>query len=199
VVDADYQAGNPSGYLARHESGHAAAYLTLGIPLAYVTIVGYGSQPRPHTQPIDLTAGTHGQRTLVCASGVIAGFEFSRQRPTDIGIAELLAGSADDQFELEGRQSGRIIRLPRIAFVGHGEDLERISPEATEEPFTPESAVIFWRGCERFVESITPAVDAIAEQLIARGCLPGDKTARLAAAAMAGRPAPWIPPWAADE
>lgn len=199
VTGADYQAGNPPGYLARHESGHAAAYLALGIPLDYVTIVGHGSQPRPHTQPIDVTAGTHGQRTLVCASGVIAGFEFSRQQLTDTGIAELLVGSADDQFELEGTQSGRIIRLPRVAFVGHGEDLERISPEATEESFTPENAVIFWRDCERFVESITPAIAAIAEQLVARGHLPGDETAHLAAAATDGRSAPWIPPWIAEE
>ena len=62
---ADYQVGNPPGYLARHESGHAAAFLTLGIPLDYVTVVGHGSQHRPHTQPVDVTAGRHGQRTFV--------------------------------------------------------------------------------------------------------------------------------------
>ena len=198
MIGVNYQAGHPPGYLARHESGHAAAFLALGIPLDYVTIVGDASQPRPHTQPVDVTEGTHGQKTLVCASGVITGFEFSRQRFTDTGIAELLTGSADDQFALEGMLSGRIIRLPRAPFVGHGEDLERISPEATEGSFTPASAVIFWRDCERFVQSITPAVDAIAEQLVVQGRLPGDATARIAAAAMAGRPAPWIPAWTAE-
>jgi hypothetical protein len=199
VRDASYQAGNPPGYFARHESGHAAAFLALGIPLDYVTIVGHGSQPRAHTQPVDVAVGTHGQKTLVCASGVITGFEFSGQRLTDAGIAELLTGSADDQFELEGMLSGRITRLARAAFVGRGEDLERISPEVTEGSFTPASAVIFWRDCESFVKSITPAVDAIAEQLVARGRLPGDETTRIAVAAMAGRPAPWIPPWTAEE
>jgi len=48
-MGADYQAGNPPGYLARHESGDAAAYLALDTSLDYVTIVGYGSQPRPRS------------------------------------------------------------------------------------------------------------------------------------------------------
>jgi Glyoxalase-like domain len=70
MMSPDDSAGSPPGYLARHESGHAAAFLSLGIPLEYVTIVGHGSQLRPHTQPADVTAGTHGQKALVCVSGV---------------------------------------------------------------------------------------------------------------------------------
>ncbi len=82
--------------------------------------------------------------------------------------------------------------------MGPGADLERVSAEATEQPFTAERAVTFWRDCERFVASIVPAIDAIAEELIHRGCLDGAEVAWLAAAAM-GRTAAWIPPWTAEE
>ena len=198
MMSPDDLAESPPGYLARHESGHAAAFLSLSIPLDYVTIVGHGSQPRPHTQPVDVTAGTHGQKTLVWVSGVIAGFDFSRQQLSDRGIVELLVGSTDDQFELVGIHSGRRTRLPRAGFVGQGEDLERISPEATEQPFTANDAIIFWRDCERFVASITPAIDAIAELLVTRGHLQGDEAAELATAAMTGQLAPWIPLWIAE-
>ena len=82
--------------------------------------------------------------------------------------------------------------------MGQGEDLERISPEATEQPFTANDAIIFWRDCERFVASITPAIDAIAELLLMRGRLQGDEAAGLAAAAMTGQLAPCIPFWTAE-
>jgi hypothetical protein len=65
--------GDSPGYLARHEGDHAAAYWAMGIPLKYVTIAGYGMQPRPHTQPVNVTAGTYGQNVLVRVCGVIAG------------------------------------------------------------------------------------------------------------------------------
>lgn len=69
MMSPDYWAGNSPGYIARHESGHAAGFWSQGIPLNYVTIIGHGSQPRAHTQPMDVTHGTHGQKVLVCASG----------------------------------------------------------------------------------------------------------------------------------
>lgn len=65
--DASYQAGNPPGYFAQHESRQAAAILALGIPLDYGTIVDHGSQPRAaqsHTQPVDVAVGTHTGRRL---------------------------------------------------------------------------------------------------------------------------------------
>ena len=95
----------------------------MGIPLKYVTIVGYGTQPRPHTQPVDVTAGTYGQNVLVRVCGVIAGWWFNRQILSDPGIIELLVGSPDDQFELTGMLSGRKTRLPRAPWVAPGEDL----------------------------------------------------------------------------
>jgi hypothetical protein len=191
--------GNSPGHLAHHESGHAAGFWSQGIPLDYITIVGHGSQPRPHTQPVDVTSGTRGQRILISTSGVIAGFWFNRQIMSDKGIAELLTGSEDERFELVGMFSGQKTRLSRAPLTAPGEDLHRISPEALEHPFTAEHAVILWRHCERFVESVLPAIDAIAEKLVSRGRLDGDEAAQLATTAMAGRPVPWIPAWIAED
>ena len=95
--------------------------------------------------------------------------------------------------------SGQKTRLPRASFIAPGEDLHRISPEALERPFTPEHAVTLWRHCERFVASVLPAIDAIAGELVSRGRLDDGEAARLAATAMAGRPAPWIPAWTAED
>ena len=99
--------GESPSYLAYHEAGHAAAFWSQGIPLADVTIVGHGQQPRPHTQPVDVTAGTYGQKVVTRVSGLIAGYRFNRQVLASVseGIAELLAGSPDDQFHLVGMLS----------------------------------------------------------------------------------------------
>jgi hypothetical protein len=199
LINATYMDGNSPGQLAQHESGHAAGFWSQGIPLDYVTIVGHESQPRPHTQPVDVTSGTRGQKILISTSGVIAGFWFNGQIMSDNGIAELLTGSADDRFELVGMFSGQKTRLPRVPFIAPGEDLHRISPESLEHPFTAEHAVILWRHCERFVASVLPAIDAIAGKLVSRRHLDGDEAARLAATAMVGRPAPWIPAWTAED
>ncbi|MGH3277269.1 MAG: hypothetical protein ACRDNZ_23440 [Streptosporangiaceae bacterium] len=198
-MSPDYLAGNSREYIARHESGHAVGYWSQGIPLAYVTIVGHGSQPRPHTQPVDPAQAGYGQKILAYASGVIAGFQYNRQRLSDAGIAELLVGSADDQFEIVGLVSGARTRLPRAPLVGPGEDLELISPEATEQPFTASHAVTFWRDCERFVVSVAPAIDAIAQRLAGSGHLGGSEVAALAVAGMTGRPTAWIPRWVAEQ
>ena len=64
----------------------------------------------------------------MCVSGVIAGFEFSRQQLSNRGIVELLTGSEDDRFELVEINSGRGIGLPRAGFAGQGEDLQRTLP-----------------------------------------------------------------------
>lgn len=78
---------------------------------------------------------------------MITGFEFSGQRltETDAGIAEMLPDSADGQFELERMLSGRITRLARAAFVGRGEDLERISPEVAWVPPWTCGRAIAWK------------------------------------------------------
>jgi hypothetical protein len=191
--------GDSPGYVAHHEGGHAAAYWAMGIPLEYVTIVGYGTQPRAHTQPVDVTAGTYGQNVLVRVSGVIAGWWFNRQILTDAGIVELVVGSTDDQFELTGMLSGRRTRLPRAPWVRPGEDLASISPEGGGQPFTPTRAVMFWRQCEIFVASVSPAIEAIAGEVVRRGRTDGDEVSRLARTAMAGRPVAWIPPWTAED
>jgi hypothetical protein len=191
--------GDSPGHLAYHEGGHAAAYWAMGIPLEYVTIVSYGTQPRPHAQPVDVTAGTYGQKVLVRVSGVIAGWWFNRQILSNAGIVELLVGSTDDQFKLTGMLSGRRTRLPRAPLVGPGEDLESISPEGGGQPFTPARAVMFWRQCEIFVASVSPAIDAIAGAVVRHGRIGGEEASRLARTAMAGRPVPWIPPWTAEE
>jgi hypothetical protein len=45
------------------------------------------------------------RRVLTRVSGLIAGYRFNRQVLTNEGIAELLAGSPDDQFHLVGMLS----------------------------------------------------------------------------------------------
>jgi hypothetical protein len=54
-------------------------------PLKYVTIAGSGTQPRPHTQPVAVTAGMHGQNVLVRVCGIIGGLRFNRRIPSDAG------------------------------------------------------------------------------------------------------------------
>lgn len=111
----------------------------------------------------------------------------------------MLLGSADGQFETVGIFSGTRTRMPRAPLVRPGEDLALISPEVAEQPFTVDRAITFWRHCERFVTSVTPAIDAIARELASRGQLDGDEVVRLAVAAMTGRSAAWIPPWVTEE
>lgn len=181
---------------AWHESGHVGGYWAQGIPLAYVTMVGYGFQPRPHTQPLEVTGGTQGQRLLVYASGVVATLFYSQQNLPDTGIVELLLGSADDRFEVVGEHTQTRIRLPRANYTRPGEDLGRIDPAVViGQPFTAENAVSFWRDCERFIISVLPAVIAVAGPLTKRALLSGDEAAELASAAMEGQAPPWIPSW----
>lgn len=191
-------AGNSAEYIAWHESGHATAYWALDIPLAYVTMVGRGQQHRPHVRPVDVNQGTHGQKALVGASGLIAGFSYNGQRMTDSGIVELLVGSADGRFELQGVSYGAVNRLPRGPLFGAGEDLERVRPEGAENSFTPDRAVAFWRDCERFVASVAAVIGAIAPELVRLGSLEGTDIFRLAAAAMA-RSSALIPWWTVEQ
>jgi hypothetical protein len=162
-------AGNSADYIAWHESGHAAGYCAIGIPLAYLTMVGRGQQDRPHVQPVDVRQGTNGQKVLIGASGVTAGFIHNGQRLTHTGIVELLVGSPDDQFELQGVYSGTLSRLPRTPLFAPGEDLERVKPEGAENAFTADRAIAFWRDCETFVLSVAPIIETIAPQLLRRG------------------------------
>lgn len=186
-------------YLASHEGGHAAAFLSLGQTLAYVTIIGHEQEPRPHTKPSDGYSATHGQEALIGASGLIAGFWFNGQIMSDAAIVELLTGSTDDRFELVGQVWRRRTRLPRAPFVGPHDDLAPVSPEAGAPPLTPDDAITFWRQCEAFVRSVTPAINMIAGEVLRHGRIGGDEADRLARTAMVGRPPAWIPPWVAKE
>lgn len=168
----------------------------LGIPLDYVTIVGRGTQPQPHTQPQDPSQGTEGQKELIYASGVITGLMAAWQQVTSQGIVELLVTRGNDTFEIRGMLSGAVGHLPKAGLVAPGEDLHRINVEGAPMPFRPYEAVAFWRDCERFIETAAPAVSGVAVDLAGRGRLEGDDVSRLATAAMAGRPHMWIPPWA---
>jgi hypothetical protein len=198
MVTSEWVSESPS-YLAYHEAGHAAAFWSQGIPLAYVTIVGHGEQLRPHAQPVDVTAGTYGQKVLTRVSGLIAGYWFHRQVLTDAGIVELLVGSPDDHFHLVGMFSGKRTRLPRAPLLTPGDDLAWIGGEGSDNPFTAERAVLFWRQCEKFVWSVSPAIGAIAEEVFRRGHISGARAEVLASTAMAGCPPEWIPPWTAEE
>jgi hypothetical protein len=74
--------------------------------------------------------------------------------------------------------------LPRGPLIGPGEDLERVSPEPAEQPFSPDRAIVFWRDGEQFVKSLAPATEAIARRLAAVRRLEGGDLFRLAAVAM---------------
>jgi hypothetical protein len=199
VVSWSSWEGSSPEQLAWHESGHAVAYWVQGIQLSYVTIVGYERQPRAHTQPVDVNAGTYGQQVLARTAGFVVELQFSRQHITDAGIVELLLGSADDRFELVGMHSGAVLRQPRGPRIGPGEDLWHISLEGAEQAFTAEQAIDFWRDCEQFVPLVAPAVDAVARELLRRGLLTGEQVEQLASAAMVGRPPVQMPPWTAEE
>lgn len=72
-----------------HESGHAAAYWALDIPLAYMSMVGRGQEDRQHVQPVEVKQGTNGQKVLIGASGVVAGFIHNGPCVTATGRADL--------------------------------------------------------------------------------------------------------------
>jgi len=191
--------GDSFEYLACHEGGHAAAFLSLGFSLTYVTIIGYEHEPRPHTKPSDGYSATRCQEALIGASGLIAGFWFNGQIMSDAAIVELLIGSRDDRFELVGMIWGQRTRFPRAPFVGQRNDLAPVSPGMGVLPLTADQAIRFWRQCEAFVASVSPAINVIAGEVLKHGRIDGDEAGRLARTAMIGRPAARIPPWAAEE
>ena len=199
MTSPDYWAGNRPEYIAAHECGHALAFWAQGIPLDYVTIIGHGTMPRPHTQPVDVNSGSLGQKLLINASGVISGFWRNNWEFSDVGIAELLIGSADGCFETLGSLSGRVTRIPRAGLIGPGEDLEPAVWLMGGKVSAYDHAIRYWRECERFVASVMPAIAAITPHLIERGEVPGDEVAVRAAVAMAGQPDPWLPGWTAEQ
>ena len=180
--------GNSREFLAKHESGHAVGFLSLGWELDYVTIAG----PRGRTLPVNPYLGTIGQRLLVAASGVIAGFLANGWRLTDRGVRELLCGSVDHRFEALGI-SGALSRIDRAIAVGPSEDLEPFSVEGAEIPFVPQDAVGVWRDCEMFVASTAHAVAALAQQLVVEDTLSGDAASKIFNTAMLDRPSALLP------
>lgn len=184
--------GNSREFIAKHESGHAVAFLALGWELSYVTIASGGPEPRGQTMPVDPYLGTIGQRLLVAASGVITGFLANGWRLTDRGVRELFCGSQDNRFEAL-HMSGTVSRLDRAIAVGPSEDLEPFSIEGADVPFAPEDAVAVWRDCERFVASTVDAAAAIAQQLVAHDTVSGDDASMIFETVMLDRPAALIP------
>jgi hypothetical protein len=155
--------------------------------------------PRPHTQPVDVNQAKFGQKLLINASGVISGSWRNNWIFSDIGIAELLIGSADDCFETVGALSRRASRIPRAGLIGAGEDLELAVWLMGGRLAVYDHAIRYWRECEKFLSGVMPAVAAVTPRLIARGELAGAEVAALAATAMAQQPTAWIPAWTAQE
>jgi hypothetical protein len=180
--------GNSREFLAKHESGHAVGFLSLGWALDSVTI----AEPRGRTLPVNPYLGTIGQRLLVAASGVIAGFLANGWRLTDRGAWELFCGSGDNRFEVLG-MSGASSRIDRAIAVGPSEDLEPFSVEGAEIPFAPQDAVGVWRDCEMFVASTAHGIAALAQQLVVEDTLSGDAASKIFNAAMFGRPSALLP------
>jgi len=185
--------GNRPEYDAWHESGHAAGYLAQGIALDYVTIVGTAEIPRPHTQPIDGTAGSWGQKALMSASGLISGFRSNGWGLGITGVVDLLLGSADDRFELVGYNTDRRTWLPRGPIAAPYQDLSWINPPRL---FTPAEAVAFWAESEQFVEQVRPAIDALAHRLLREGTVSGVVAETMFEHALSGSPALRLPQWA---
>lgn len=185
--------GNRPEYDAWHESGHAAGYLAQRIALDYVTTVGTAEMPRPHTQPIDRTAGSWGQKALMSASGLISGFRSNGWGLGITGVVDLLLGSVDDQFELVGYNTGRRTRLPRGPIAAPHQDLSWINPP---RPFTPAEAVVFWAESEQFVEQVWSAIDALADRLLREGTVSGAAAATTFEHTLSGSPPLRLPQWA---
>lgn len=187
--------GNRPEYDACHESGHAVGFLAQSMPLRYVTISGVDQMPVPHVQPVDPAAGSWGQRALIGASGLIAGFRSSGWSLSRQGVIDLLLGSADDQFELVGLRSGRRVRRPRGPIAAAHQDLSWIDPP---QPFGRAGAVIFWAESEQFVVQAGPAIVALAGQLVRHGTISGTEAAAVFTLAMHGLPVLRVPGWAVD-
>jgi hypothetical protein len=179
-------------FLAAHESGHVVSYVVLGIPLAYVTIVGSGLMPLAHTQPVDLSQATRCQQELINTSGVITGLRANYWRVATLGVMELLIASADGQFEVCGMRSGQTSRMDRGNLVDAPADLAIIVERFGNRLDAAAEANSFWQDCETFIDSVDTAVVSVGEHLLQAGELGGSQVEKLVRQAMSGK-TPWMP------
>ena len=192
-----YPARHRPEFLAAHESGHAVSYVVLGIPLAYVTIIGSGLMPLAHTQPVDLSHATRRQQEFVNTSGVITGLRANYWRVTTLGVMELLIASADGQFEVCGMRSGQTSRMDRGNLVDVPADLTIVVERFGNRLDAAAEANSFWQDCETFIDSVATAVVSVGEQLLQAGELGGSQVEQLVRRAMTGKTA-WMPHWVSE-
>lgn len=185
--------GYPREWAAHHECGHAAAHWNLGLPFEYVTL----SAPS-HLQPLRTgTISTVAERWLYSAAGIIADYQHRDLIMQDAQIGILLTGGAE-QYELTDPYTHLAVMKPtRAKAVGPGKDLEELAEVATAEGWPVEYCASVWRDCELYVQGLAPAIDAVAERLLASETMTSAEVSAVAGSAMRNKPAPTVPGWAA--
>ena len=184
---------------AQHEAGHAIASWAQGIPFADVAL-----SSKPHGVPVTVprpsseVPTTRGQRFLIGFCGGIADQQRRGLVMRDSEIVNLVFGDrADGLFEIDNPATGRVMRIARAPAVRLG--LGCLSEPAAILPTVANGkaeCVRMWCDSERFVAGHRPAIDSVAAALLAKEELSYDEVAKIAAAAMAGKPAPEVPWWA---
>jgi hypothetical protein len=183
---------------AQHESGHAAASWALGIPFKRMLLEGPGGLPC--VEPVRGRVMV-GQKWLIACCGNIAEQQFRGLRMRGSQIVKLILGGGDDEFfEVDDAETGEVIlrhvsRVPPA--VNPRGDLYHMAttlPHSFPDP--KRECIRIWRDSEGFAAECRPAIDALADALLAYTELNYDEAAQIAAMAMTGKPAPVIPEWA---
>ena len=182
-------------HVVQHECGHAAASWALGYPFDRIALSG----PRgPGVHGIKGLAVKERHDWVIKACGGIADQQARGMRMRGSQIVQMVLGSNGDRFEIDDAATGQVaVRPSNRPAVQPGGDLHGMAVAfraMSRDQAVPE-LISLWRESERFAAELPPAIDALAEAVMARGQLSYSEAADIAAAAMAGRPIPVLAPW----
>jgi len=183
-------------HAVQHECGHAAAFWALGIPFDRIAMNGPNG---PAVYPVKGgTVMNRGLDSVIKLCGAIADQQARDLRIRGSQIVRLILGGDSQIFEVDDAATGQVaVRPSRTPAVQPGGDLHDIATVFAAMPrdqAVPE-VIRLWRECERFAAELRPAIDALAEALLARGELSYAEASAIAAAAMADRPVPVLAEW----
>ena len=124
-------------------------------------------------EPAADTRVTLGQQCLIQASGFIADYQRRRLSMRGSQIAKLFLGAdGDDRFEVDDPATGLVaVRPSRAPALAPGGDMADWVTLVRQTRPSAAECISMWRDCERFMSECRPAIDAVAAELLVRGCL----------------------------
>ncbi len=196
TTPASGDAGGPLRHVVQHECGHAAAFWVLGYPFDRITLNGpAGPCVMPVPGGVRMMAG-HDFVIKLC--GAVADQQARGLRMRGSQITRLiLGGEGGDIFEIDDASGQVAVRPSRMPAVQPGGDLHTIAATFASMPRQQGSqeAIRLWRECERFCAELRPAIDALAEAVLARGDVMYPEAVAVADQAMKGKPRPVLADW----